>query len=215
MFGVAVAVGVHRENLRVMGIVGSTAAVSGGVVSSVFVVSMIWWFVTGLRSSPDVSESYGYLAAMTLLIVGIWVIVDRQARRRWSAADVLAGTVVVWLVLAVVTGTVLVGMSYVFVWSALGASAYLLIRAVFPGRAPWHGIAGVVLVATPTLMLTVPPIDTFFQMALPRPGNPDSQMIGVIGVVALFAFLGIALIASTMTASATRAGVEAPQIPSS
>lgn len=210
VFGVTVAVGVHRENLRVTGIVGSTAAVFGGVVLSVFAVSMVWWFVTGLRTSQVVSESYGYLAAMTLLIVGIWVAVDRYARRRWSAADVLSGTVVVWLVLAVVTGTVLAGMSYVFVWSALGASAYLLICAVFPVRAPWLGIVGVVLVATPTLILTVPPIDTFYQMALPRPGNPDSQMIGVIGVVALFAFLGIALIASTMTASDTRASAEAP-----
>ena len=198
VFGVAAALASRRGTLRAMGMVGAATAVLGGIVVSMLVVSGIWWLVTGIRTSPGMGESYVYLAAVALVIVAIWMIVRRLARKRWSIDDVLAGTAIIWLMLALATSATLDGVSYLFLWPALGASALLLVRAPVPGVTSRLGIPGVLLVGTPTLLLLTPPIDTFFQMALPRPGNPDSEMIGVIGVVALLTFLCVALVGSSM-----------------
>ena len=78
----------------------------------------------------------------------------------------------VWLVFAIITGAVLPGMSYLFVWSAMGASAIMLIRAGSRVVRWWLSSVGLVVVAGPTLVVMTPPVDTLFQMALPRPGNP-------------------------------------------
>ncbi|MEW6059708.1 MAG: hypothetical protein AB1551_06155 [Actinomycetota bacterium] len=48
-------------------------------------------------------------------------------------------------------------------------------------------------VAAPTILLLVPCIDTFFQMAQPRPGNPDSEVFVVISIAAALASLVIEL----------------------
>ncbi len=195
---VAIALGARRGNTRIIGIVGSTAAILGGMAVSVLVASLIWWLITGVRTSPGMAESYAYLAAMVLLAAAAWMMTSRIVRMRWSATEISAGAVILWLVLAVVTSTTLVGMSYLFVWSTLGASTVLLIRASVPDGHRWLGTVGVALVATPTLVVMAPPIDFFFQMALPRPGNPGSQVVGVIVVVILLAYLSIALIGSSM-----------------
>jgi hypothetical protein len=53
-----------------------------------------------------------------------------------------------------------------------------------------------ILVAAPSLVLIAPAVDTFFLMALPRPGNPDSDLAETVAVVIFLAVLTVALIAS-------------------
>jgi hypothetical protein len=83
-------------------------------------------------------------------------------------------------------------MGYLFAWPALVGSLVL----VFPPAQGWTRLGSLGILGLPTLVLLVPAIDTFFQMALPRPGNLDSEMVEVIAVVILLAALSAALIAA-------------------
>jgi hypothetical protein len=60
----------------------------------------------------------------------------------------------------------------------------------------WSHLVRLVILATPTLILLVPAVDTFFQMAQPRPGNPDSQIVEVIAIAVALAVLAGTLVVS-------------------
>ncbi len=109
------------------------------------------------------------------------------------------GVILIWLVFALITGAAMPGASYLFVWPALGASAIVLIRAGSGHAQRWLSPVGLLAVAAPTLVVMVPPVDTFFQMAQPRPGNPGSEMVEAVAVAMFLAFLSVALIGSAMT----------------
>jgi hypothetical protein len=91
-------------------------------------------------------------------------------------------------VLAVFTCTLIPGVSYLFVLPALLGSLVALVR-----RRVW-ALPAVSLVS---LVVAVPIVDILFQLAQPRPGNPDSEMIPVAGAAAAIAFLVIGLISAT------------------
>ena len=106
------------------------------------------------------------------------------------------------------TGVWLPGTNYLFVWPALTASMVLVILSVGLLDSPWWRLLSLTVVAAPVIVLMVPAVDMFFQMAMPRPGNTDSEIVFVVGGAALVGYLAIALIAATWTTSRSSASTD-------
>ena len=165
------------------------------MVAAMLASTVVWSLLSKARQMPAVGESYAYLFALLALSAGLGALIWRGAKRRWGNLDASASVVLVWVALAAVTSVLLPGASYLFVWPALGGSIALIWSAgAHPGRA--SRFVSLILVAVPSLLLMVPAVDTFFLMALPRPGNPDSDLAETIAVVIFLAVLVVALIAS-------------------
>ena len=124
----------------------------------------------------------------------------------------IGGVVLLWVVLTVVTGTWLPGTSYLFAWPALAGLFVMMWR---PGNRPANRrspLTRLVVVALPTIVLLVPPIETFYQMAQPRPGTPDSEIVETVALAIAFAVLAFALITS-LAGSRTRTTARTPSHP--
>lgn len=172
------------------------AAVVTTVLSAAFVGISLWLLLSWARRTPGVTESYLYLVVLLLLSAAIALRLGRGAASRSGGADTAGGAVLVWGTLAVATGVWLPGGSYLFVWPALAGSLALAFGtrgdAGPSGRARptvWFGVW-----TAPALVLLTPCMDTFFQLAQPRPGNPDSELTAVIWIVVALALLTTVLI---------------------
>jgi hypothetical protein len=130
-----------------------------------------------------VGESYLYLAGLALITVGIGAAVSRLVKRRTGTHGDAAGVVGVWWVLALLTSATAPGFSYLLVWPALaGALALLLTPPSAIHARAWQEMAGFALAAGTALILLIPAVDTFYQLAQPRPGNPDSQILSLVSI---------------------------------
>ncbi len=123
--------------------------------------------------------------------ISLWVLVRRRQCRTCSVDELFAGVALMWLVPAAVTSVWLPGTSYLFAWSAAAASLVVLLETGSGERRRWVRVFSLALVATPVLVLMVPAIDTFLQRSMPRPSNPDSEIVAVVGGSTLLAFLAI------------------------
>jgi hypothetical protein len=157
----------------------------GAFVTALFAGALIWMLITTVRTTPGIWESYLYLALLLTVTGGLW----RLLAGRIEPDTALFGVVGVWLLLALTTSLLAPGTSYLFTWPALVGSLFVLAKSLAP-------VWSLLVVSLITLTVTVPIIDFLFQMAQPRPGNPDSQLIPVAGLVAALAVLVIALIDS-------------------
>lgn len=161
-----------------------------GVALGVFLVAavtggLVWMLVATIRTTPVIWESYLYLVVLLTVTGGLWWLLTR----RTPPDTALFGVVSVWLLLALIASVLLPGASYLFTWPALAGALIMLVR---PRGAIWP----TVFVSLVALGVTVPTIDFIFQMAQPRPGNPDSQLIPVAGLVTAIAVIVVGLIHS-------------------
>jgi hypothetical protein len=194
VFGVALLVGVRRDGMRLKAALTYAVVVFGAMLAAVVVTTLVWLMIVGFRSSPRVAESYAYLGLLVLVTAGVWGTVPRYRSRVSTSPELLAAVTLVWLVFAAATSLWLPGTSYLFLWPAIAASLVLLGVPYVRSGVRWVGAASLAVVATPVLVLIVPATEMVFQMAMPRPGNTDSEMAWVVGVSTLLAFLGIALV---------------------
>ena len=206
LFTVGLAFGVRRSGLRLRSVVTSALVTLAGLLGGVIAVSLVWWMVTSIRSKLGVVEGYVYLISLVLFIGVVWDRVAKRRRRNASYVELLAGVTLVWLVLAVVLSAWLPGASYAFVWPTIAASVLLLVLESGRAGGSWARALVPAVVAAPALVLLTPLVDIFFQTAMPRPGNPDSQIVYVIGGSAFLIFLGVALVASAFSASVGEGG---------
>jgi hypothetical protein len=138
-------------------------------------------------------ESYLYLAGFVILATGIGAAIARLTSRRiGEGADALGG-VIVWWMLSLFTALNAAGMSYLFALPALAGGLALLWRSPDSTR-PWRSLARWTLVSLSTLVVLVPAIDFFYQLAQPRPGNPGSQILLLIAIPVLLLSLAIELL---------------------
>ena len=147
--------------------------------------ALVWMLITTIRTTPVVWESYLYLVVLLAVTGGLWWLLAR----RTPPDAALFGVVSVWLLLALISSVLMPGASYLFTWPALIGALVMLVRPLGP-------IWPTMVVSLVALAVTVPTIDFIFQMAQPRPGNPDSQLIPVAGLVTALAILVVALIQS-------------------
>jgi hypothetical protein len=155
--------------------------------------ALMWMLVATIRTTPVVWESYLYLVVLLTVTGGLWWLLTR----RTPPDAALFGVVSVWLLLALIASLLIPGASYLFTWPALIGALVMLAR---PYDAYWPTI----VVSLVALTVTVPTIDFIFQMAQPRPGNPDSQLIPIAGLVTALAILLIALIHSVSKTTNSR-----------
>jgi hypothetical protein len=147
--------------------------------------------VAGWRNTMGVAESYIYLFDLVTLTAAVMVVPlpGRPAIERHLVPE---GIVAVWLVLALVTALAAPGMSYLFAWpSAVGASVLIVGNGA---SSVWLRPVLASLTVGVTCVVMVPAVDTFFQFAQPRPGNPDSQILPAVAIPVLLAALAIQLV---------------------
>jgi hypothetical protein len=192
LFGVSVVRRVNRGESSLRALLAGVLVVTIRILAAVVVATLAWKVLTSVRRSPGVLEGYLYLLALLALSAGIWLTILRASSRRKTKVDMAGGIVLSWVILAVIASFWAPRMGYLFAWPALVGSLVL----VFPPAQGWTRLGSLGLLGLPTLVLLVPAIDTFFQMALPRPGNLDSEMVEVIAVVIFLAALSAALIAA-------------------
>ncbi len=156
-------------------------------------VTLVWFPLAGARSTMGVVEGYLYLAGLTLLIVGIVLGAARRFLAAAGAAPETIGVVAMWSVFGLLTAGAAPGLGYLFGWPALAGAVFAVAGA---RRSPSgrERFAGLVVVGSITLVLLTPAIDTFFQLAQPRPGNPDSEIFAVIVIPALLIAMTIELV---------------------
>ena len=161
-----------------------------------------WTLIATIRTTPGMWESYVYLAILLAVTGELWHVVAL----RLDPNDRLAAVIGVWTLLALSASPLVPGVSYVFTWPALVGSLVALIR---PIGSRWS----VPVVSLVSLVVCIPIIDFLFQVAQPRPGNPDSEMIPVGGGATAIAFLLIGLISSTWRNPLTHErGTSDPQV---
>lgn len=164
-------------------------------VAAMAVATVVWFGLVNLRPEMGVIEGYVYLAALIGMTGGAWYLVQRRSASLGS--DATAGLLVVWLVFALLAGSLLPAFGYLFVWPASAVG----VAEIVAGRSGsiWVRLAAVVGVAFTTFVVLVPAVDVFFLFASPRPGNPGSEMPAMIALPVLLAFLAVGLVASVVS----------------
>jgi hypothetical protein len=172
----------------------------GGCLSGAALGTLAWIVLTSLRSDPGVIESYAYLMVLMAGTALSCQAAHRPAGHgsdRWTRRT---GTVTVWVVLAVVIGLAAPQTGYLFVWPALAGTVVAAIDVRRQPTRPLRRAASTALVAVPALVLILPPVDVFFQLAQPRPGTPDSDLAAMILVPLLLGGLTIELVRHSVLA---------------
>ncbi len=195
LVGVAFLIAAWRR--REPGVAASGALLPGivlpltTVLLSALAATAVWTVLATSRASMSVTESYLYLVSFVTMTVGIGIAVSWLFRRRAHAWVDATGVVGVWWVLTLVTSATAPGFSYLFAWPTLAGTLALLWTSRATARVhPWKDLTGFSLVAGTALILLIPPIDTFYQLAQPQPGNPDSEILILIAVpIALIALV--------------------------
>lgn len=152
----------------------------------------LWNVIAGLRNTMNISESYLYLAGLLLLVAGVSLVVAQLFRRRIGSGPDALGVIAVWWLLGLITAILAPGMSYLFTWTALGAGLVLLWRASSTEYIPAQHVFSALIIGT-ALVVLIPAIDMFYQLAQPRPGNLDSQILFVVAIPVLLMALFVEL----------------------
>jgi hypothetical protein len=132
VYGVVMILGLARRQFRVGHVLLGIAFALGVPVIMALIASLGLKGVRALFSHvADVSTlvlvSHAFtLLSLTVTVVGMLALKSRLSRRL-GATEMLGGALVVWLVLAVITALWLRGLSYFFLWPALGGTAALWI----------------------------------------------------------------------------------------
>jgi len=194
---------ITRSGSSVRALVSGLGLVLLAAFVSVLVATLLWFGLVSLWPEMGMIEGYVYLAALVGLVGSAWYLAQRRATSR--GGDVAGGLLIVWLILALLVGSLLPTFGYLFVWPVLaaGIAEIVMVR----DRSYWPRVAGVVVVALTTFVVLVPAVDVFFLFASPRPGNPDSEMPVTIVLPLLLSFLAIGLVA-TRVSTATIPGTK-------
>lgn len=188
------AFGMIRTTRRTTQTAGSLARSTGRAVLltllSTFIATLGWLLVAAVRSTPSVFEAYAYFVVLfaTGGALTVWVNSRAPAQRRATGP----GFLIVWVVLALLTAFVAPGFSALFTVPALAAAIAYTWR---PPVREWASVVRFAVVAAPTIVLLIPPIEFFFQFGQPRPFNPDSSIPSVAAMAFLLAFLAGGLLA--------------------
>jgi len=181
------AIGVWRRRAW-RGLLASVATTLVSLVLAATLALAAWSTIARARPGIGIAEAYLYLGILILMVGVIGLTVGMVGRRLAAPRQDAGGVVIVWGLMGTLGTLAAPELAYPLVLPALVAALLLLVpreRAHVWSSAARPSIAGAV-----ALVLLIPPIDTFFQLAQPRPGNPDSELIPIIVIpVALLVLL--------------------------
>ena len=153
-------VGLRRGQMTWRAMLAAFAAWIPIVITSVVVVTLVWWLVRLL--SPGLHNftaggwwgSRFYLAAtlgLALAVAAGW----RALLHKFTALELLGGWLVWWALLALLTASALPGLSYLFVWPLLlGALTGLLVTLWSGGG--WRRVIPPVAAAAVAMLVAAP-----------------------------------------------------------
>lgn len=144
--------------------------------------SMLWG-----TAGPGGPAAFLWLVGMLIVAAVPTASIRRRLAIRLGVRAMEWATLALWWLLGLAAALGVPGAGYLFVWPVLAA---LLVAAFRPTRR-WLALA---LVALPTVVLILPVVDTFFQIGLPRPGNPDSLLPEIALLVGLLVSMSTALL---------------------
>ena len=187
---------------------GAAIALAVAVVVAI-AAGVLWGAFAGWRDSMGVVESYAYLLALVAMCALVIVVLMRTERgARWQVGS--DGVIGAWCALGLLTALSVPGMSYLFGWPALiGAVAVL---TGFGDGDGWRRLGPASLTVGTAVVLMVPAIDTFFQFAQPRPGNPDSEILFAVAVPVMLIVLTAQLAFSFGVTASQRGDVPDPVV---
>ncbi|MDH3500690.1 MAG: M28 family peptidase [Acidimicrobiia bacterium] len=183
-FGVAAARRIRAGHTSPNSLVRGAGVTTVAVLVGSVVAGLGWWALTAMRPMPSTTESFVYLAGLLVLAAAVPVAMVRLAERS-HRTDRSGGAVLVWVVLTVLAALTLPSASYLFMWPALAGSLVL----VWNATSPWQRAIRFAMVAAPAVILSVPAVYFLFELAQPRPGNPDSEIVAVVILPILLALL--------------------------
>jgi hypothetical protein len=149
-------------------------------VAAVVTSTLLWMVIAAARPTLGGTEGYFYFA---VLIAAAGTAIARS--NRGSNLQPTVGALLPWMALTALTALVGVGFSYLFAWPVLAAAIALWWRS----DSVTQQTLRFSLVALVTLVVTVPMIDIFLQLAYPRPGNSDSSIPAVVLLPLLLALM--------------------------
>jgi hypothetical protein len=182
-----------RSSLRRLA--AGTGLALGGGLAAVLAMTVIWIGIVALRDEMRMVEGYTWLLVLAAGLMGCWYLIWQRSRQ--SGSDLAGGIALVWGLLALLTGLWLQSMSYLFVWPAIAAGVVFVVAPL--AKSPAAQLIALAIITVPTAVVLTPAVDTFFQFATPRPGNPDSELPATIAVPLLLLILVFGLVHSTTT----------------
>jgi hypothetical protein len=192
--GALILAGIWRRRAWIPTLLG-LGSILIAIAGTALVAGLVWTVLAGWRTSMSLAESYAYLVVLVALSVVIVAAAARLGRRRVDLGARVAGVVAAWWGLGLLVTILSPGLGYLFAWPALAGGIALLASSPDASH-PWWQALWLVLVVGPTLVIIAPAIDTFYQLAQPRPGNLDSQILPVIIIPAMLLVMVVALIAA-------------------
>jgi hypothetical protein len=184
---------IRRRESSISRLAAGTGLAAGGGLAAVLATTIIWMGIVAWRDAMGIAESYTWLLLLIAGLIGFSHLIRRRSQR--SGSDIAGGVALIWGLLAILTGIWLQSMSYLFVWPAIAAGLVVLARPRTTSRTAKH--VALAALTLPTAVLLTPAVDTFFQFAQPRPGNPGSGLPTTIAVPMLVVMLAVGLISST------------------
>ena len=166
LFVVLAAVGLRKKKLTLKGIGFGFIALPGAMVVAAGVTWLIWTLVsrsqsvTGFRPGSETYQENIYLLGFVCLTIAIVTALDLWFLKKTRMENLLAGGMLWWVILTVVSSLYLPGASYLFLWpllfSMIGLSLLLVVRS---DRSSERKLLPVLyLCAMPGIVLVVPAI---------------------------------------------------------
>jgi hypothetical protein len=167
VLGGAIVSGVRRKSLRLKRVAVGFYALLGSLLAACLIVLLAWLAARALdhRFRPPLShgaldDGY-YIAAVALLAAGASASAGAFASRWARPAELLAGHLAGWLLLAAASAIWLKGGSHLAVWPLFfgAAGLYVLTYSNEGEIASWKSAALVTASAAPAIFLLVPTLD--------------------------------------------------------
>jgi hypothetical protein len=167
VLGGAIVSGVRRKSLRLKRVAVGFYALLGSLLAAFLIVLLAWLAARALdhRFRPPLShgaldDGY-YIAAVALLAAGASASAGAFASRWARPAELLAGHLAGWLLLAAASAIWLKGGSHLAVWPLFfgAAGLYVLTYSNEGEIASWKSAALVTASAAPAIFLLVPTLD--------------------------------------------------------
>jgi len=187
----------HRLSLRRMA--AGTGALLGLVLGVAVVSDVVWRLILAVfwhDGGPSMTAALVVLAVLLAVVAAPAYTGHRWLTGRLGELEIETGAIVIWWLIALVASLLLPGAGYLFVWPALAATLATGVstRPGFAAAGWWARLGALALVAVPTMIMSVPVLDTLYQLGQPRPGNLDSQFLDMVAGVGLIVALAAGLL---------------------
>jgi hypothetical protein len=171
LFVVLAVVGLRKNTLTLKGMGFGFIAVSGAMFVAAGVTSLIWMLVsrsqsvTGFRPGSEIYQENTYLLGFMCLAIAIVTALDLWFLKKTRMENLLAGGMLWWVILTVVSSVYLPGASYLFLWPLLFSMLGLCLMLVVSRdrRSERKLLPVAYLCAMPAIILGVPAIYQMFQ----------------------------------------------------